>query len=180
MEEFSSAPLLWRRSTEEDPRSTSSIQSTRLDGFDRRHKVPDLSVAATVAGVSRRRTFHAMPPRAWSLADELSTLAHAVEATRRVADTATLPSDTAHDPVATAVALAGTLALVTTRLRDLGRVVRGEIDPRLLWAPHNAVEPDALGSVDDVIFRAWGPKRRAAEARRELARVERERARRRR
>ena len=120
-----------------------------------------------------------MPPRAWSLADELSALAHAVEAARRVANTANQPSD-ADNPVATTAMLEGTLALVATRLRDLGRVVRGELDPRLLRAPHNAVEPDSPGGVDDVIFRAWGAKRRAAEARRELARVERERARRRR
>ena len=120
-----------------------------------------------------------MPPRAWSLADELSALAHAVEAVRRVANTANQPSD-ADNPVATTAMLEGTLALVATRLRDLGRVVRGELDPRLLRAPHNAVEPDSPGGVDDVIFRAWGAKRRAAEARRELARVERERARRRR
>lgn len=71
-----------------------------------------------------------MPTRAWSLADELATLAHAIEATRRIADAASLPGDSTSNLAGTAEALAGALALVAERLHALGRVVRGELDPR--------------------------------------------------
>ncbi len=80
--------------------------------------------------------------------------------------------DSTRDPTATALALAGVLALVAARLRDLGRVVRGEIDPASLRAPHNAVEARAVSDTGDTIFRAWGPRRRLGHARTEIARAE--------
>lgn len=131
------------------------------------------------AGTAGTRS-HAMPRHVWSLADELATLAHAVEAARRTADAASLSTNTASGCTATAEALAGSLALVAARLDDLGRVVRGELDPRRMWAPHNAVASDAETDAGDITFRAWGPKRRATEARRVLAQIEGELARRRR
>jgi hypothetical protein len=160
--------------------STLGFESRKFGAFGRSLTVLDLPKVWPVARALFERTFLSMSPRAWSLADELTILAHAVEATRRLANDASQNSDATRDLTAMAAALSGSLALLGVRLRDLGRVVRGELDPRLLRAPHNAVELEAAGNADDVIFRAWGRKRRAAEARRELARVERERARRRR
>ncbi len=110
-----------------------------------------------------------MARRTWSLADELSTLAHAVDAARRVASDASTSACAKEELATTAEGLAGALALVSVRLRDLGRIVRGELDPRHAWAPHNAVVPDAASDAGDVLFRAWGPKRRAKEAHRVLA-----------
>lgn len=113
-----------------------------------------------------------MARRAWSLALELATLAQAIEAARIVADATSQPAGSMREPPATAEMLAGSLALTVARLRDIGRVVRGELDPRHMCAPHNAVPDEAANGADDVIFRAWGPKRCAAEARRALAQVE--------
>lgn len=113
-----------------------------------------------------------MPPRAWSLACELATLANAVEAARVLADTVSGPADTILPPNVMGETLAGALALVAMRMRDLGRVVRGEPDPALLRAPHNAIEPEAVDGASDVIFHAWSPKRRAGHARKELARAD--------
>ncbi len=113
-----------------------------------------------------------MARRAWSLALELATLAHAIEAVRIVADAASQPPGLMRDPTATAEILAGSLALTVARLHDIGRVVRGELDPRRLCASHNAVPDKAANDANDVIFRAWEPKRRATEARRALAQVD--------
>lgn len=119
-----------------------------------------------------------MPRRAWSLADELATLVRAIEAAQELAEAASEPSGARGAPTATLEALAGLLALVSARLGDLGRVVREELDPRFLWGPHNIVTPEAMNDAGDMVFRAWGPKRRAAEARRALAQAEDELARR--
>jgi hypothetical protein len=121
-----------------------------------------------------------MARRAWSLADELATLAQAVEAARGLADNQCQPSVSLGPTIAAEEALSGSLALVASRLRDLWRVVRSEVDPRLVWASHNGVEPDVESATLDVIIRAWGPKRRVVEARRALAQAEDELARRRR
>lgn len=94
-----------------------------------------------------------------------------------VADAASTSTDPTSDPPVTAATVAGALGLVAARLRDLGRVVSGELDPGLLRATHNAVEPEAVDDAGDITFRAWGPKRRAAHARRELTRAERDLAR---
>lgn len=116
--------------------------------------------------------YRVMLRRAWSLADELATLVRAVEAAQKLAETASEPSGARGGPTATLEALAGSLALVSARLSDLGRVVREELDPRFLWASHNIVTPEAMDDAGDMVFRAWGPKRRAAEARRALAQAE--------
>lgn len=114
-----------------------------------------------------------MARRAWSLALELATLAQAIEAVRIVADATSQPAGSMREPLATAEILAGSLALTVARLHDIGRIVLGELDPRHLCAPHNAVPDEAANDANEVIFRAWGLKRRAAEARRALAQVDR-------
>ncbi|HYO58519.1 hypothetical protein [Archangium sp.] len=40
------------------------------------------------------------------------------------------------------------LALVNARLRQVGRVIRGEEDAETLWAPHNAINPSPLPGDD--------------------------------
>ncbi|MFY0571131.1 hypothetical protein ACN28E_45880 [Archangium lansingense] len=40
------------------------------------------------------------------------------------------------------------LALVNARLRQVGRVIRGEEDAEMLWAPHNAINPSPLPGDD--------------------------------
>lgn len=96
------------------------------------------------------------PSRAWSLCHELSTIEHAVEGSgallAQVHDT---PGDE-RAMRARASEAEAMLSLVHRRLHDLGRVLRGELDPWLLAAPHNLVAPGAerTNPGEDVVFTA--------------------------
>ena len=96
---------------------------------------------------------HALP-RAWSLGHELSTIERAVEgAGSLLAQVHDTPGDE-RAMRARASEAEAMLALVHRRLHDLGRVLRGELDPWLLAAPHNLAEagdtPTNPG--EDVVF----------------------------
>jgi len=96
------------------------------------------------------------PRPTWSLGHELATIELAARACSgvlsQVAETHG-EERRARDLAAQAEAMATLLHL---RLRDLGRVLRGELDPWLLAAPHNVIAPGAeranLG--EDVVFAA--------------------------
>jgi hypothetical protein len=49
------------------------------------------------------------------------------------------------------------LALVRNRIELLRRCIRNEMDPALLWAPHNAVEDPAVSGEfpEDIILFSW-------------------------
>ncbi|HYH97031.1 hypothetical protein [Hyalangium sp.] len=48
------------------------------------------------------------------------------------------------------------LVLVELRLHQVERVLRGEEDPLLLWAPHNDVSPiQAEDEEHDLVLRSW-------------------------
>lgn len=96
------------------------------------------------------------PSRAWSLANELSAIEQAVEGSAtvlaRIQDTqGDLRAMQAWASQAEAV-----LTLAHRRLHDLGRVLRGELDPWLLAGPHNVVEPGVgrTNPGEDVVFAA--------------------------
>jgi hypothetical protein len=71
------------------------------------------------------------------------------------------------DHLRVASGLVATLNLVCVRVRDLGRVVRRQMDPADFWAPHNNTDatPDP-GEDPDVRFKAWNPRQVKAGRRR--------------
>jgi hypothetical protein len=94
------------------------------------------------------------PSHAWSLCHELDTIEHATAGAATVlAEARDTPGDgrAIRARVAEAEAM---LSLVHRRLHDLGRVLRGELDPYLLAAPHNVVGPFAghTNHGEDVVF----------------------------
>lgn len=84
--------------------------------------------------------------KAWSLTFELYMLGDAVEAARILTDAAAVDQlANEHDNQRAVASAAAVLTLVGLRVRDLGRVLRGEMDPDLLRARHNESEADAEG-----------------------------------
>ncbi len=96
------------------------------------------------------------PPRAWSLGHKLGTIEQAVEGSASVLARIQDAQGDLHAMQAWASQAEGMLALAHRRLHDLGRVLRGELAPALLAAPHNVVAPGAepLNSGEDVLFPA--------------------------
>ena len=100
----------------------------------------------------------------WALSHELGTIEQAIEgAATLLAQSHDTPGDEGAMRARASEAEA-MLSLVHRRLHDLGRVLRGELDPALLAAPHNVVASGAerLNSGEDVMF----PARLAVRARR--------------
>ena len=103
----------------------------------------------------------ASPSHAWSLGHELSTIE---QATAGCAMVLAHVHDTRGDERAIRARVSeaeAMLSLVHRRLHDLGRVLRGELDPWLLAAPHNVVGPGAglTNHGEDVVF---APKAKSA------------------
>ena len=99
----------------------------------------------------------ATPSHTWSLHYELAVIEGAVEGSATVLARV-------HDAPGDELALAervneaeSILALTARRLHDLGRVLRGELDPALLAATHNATDVDdhPVNTGSDVVF---GPR----------------------
>jgi len=111
--------------------------------------------------------------KACSLSLELEQLEHAAEAVTAlnnlVRDKRTVNDDEATQlPVLTGAVV----ALLSSRLRDLGRVVRGQRDPGEFWNQNcdTAPVPDA-GDDQDVRFAAWSDGEKAERASAEMARI---------
>lgn len=102
----------------------------------------------------------------WALSHELSTIEQAIEG---AATLLAQSDDTPGDEGAVRTQASAMLSLVHRRLHDLGRVLRGELDPALLAAPHNVFARGAerLNAGEDVVFparlavRAGRPTRRS-------------------
>jgi hypothetical protein len=111
--------------------------------------------------------------RACSLALELEQLEHVAEAatvlTNLVRDKRTANDD---EPARLPVLTGAVVALLGSRLRDLRRVVRGQLDPGEFWAPtcDTAPVPDA-GDDQDVRFAAWSEGEKAERARADMAQL---------
>jgi hypothetical protein len=97
--------------------------------------------------------------RAWSLHSELYTIEHATRAAALLLDT--IENNSGEDAYARDVARSteAVLTLVALRLRDLGRVLRGESPAESIRAPHNAVLVDEQAE-HDVVIGPRSPKRR--------------------
>lgn len=99
-----------------------------------------------------------LPLRAWSLCHELGTLELATQgAAAAIAQVYESQGDerAAREAAAQAEAM---LTLIHMRLRDLGRVMRGELAPEVLTGPHNVVPlKDARPNRgEDVVFASKG------------------------
>ncbi len=91
---------------------------------------------------------------------ELSTLHDAIEGARILVDgIAHDGHETEHNDRRAPISASAILALVCVRLNDLGRVLRGELDPEKLAAPHNVTSADDYGD-DDLILAATPTRRR--------------------
>ena len=97
-----------------------------------------------------------------SLTGELGELRRALQAALLLSD------GLDHDQLATGEdvrrapgAISAVLELVLLRLRDLARVVSGDLDPALFWAGHNAADEKPHPSDDpDVRFTERAQKRK--------------------
>ena len=98
-----------------------------------------------------RERLMAKRKKAWSLAYELYMLGDAVEAARLLTDAAAVCQlATEHDNRRAVEGASAVLTLVTLRMRDIGRVLRGEMKAEALRGPHNEGEEDPEGH--DVIL----------------------------
>lgn len=91
-------------------------------------------------------------PKTWALSSELHLIAGAVEAARMLSDAAAVGQfGTEHDNQFACDAASAVLTLAGLRLRDLDRVLRGDMPVDALRSHHN--ESDANGVADrDVVF----------------------------
>jgi hypothetical protein len=89
-------------------------------------------------------------PRAVSLTMELVNLEHALRGASLLAEL--LANQDLPDEETQRMAphcITAQLALVNARLRQVGRVIRGEEDAETLWAPHNATSPSPRPGDDE-------------------------------
>ncbi len=98
-------------------------------------------------------------PRAWSLHSELATIEQSIRGAELALEG--IEGDVG-DATAREVArcAAAHLTLVNLRLREIGRVLRGEVDAAKLYAPHNAAPVDGDEDTHDVLFPPRSSKRR--------------------
>ena len=97
--------------------------------------------------------------KAVSLSREMHLLIRTVDGVREAAER--LSESMSHDE-GLSLSIASNLTLLKERLRLIDRVVRGAVDPRVLWCPENNALPAVEGDSDDggdVLLRAWSDKR---------------------
>ena len=94
-----------------------------------------------------------------SLHHELNELAHLLEGARLLADELSLRGE--REDQTAALAIRAILAIAISRLHQLGRVLRGEADPRTILGPHNEVEGET--SEHDVVLQVWPPGGKGSE-----------------
>ncbi|MFH0899244.1 MAG: hypothetical protein V2A73_01315 [Pseudomonadota bacterium] len=105
------------------------------------------------------------------LSYELEEIRHAVEAAHLLVDALVNESlEMEEDKLEAPRAASAVLALVSSRLNDVCRVIHGTVDPAAILARHNdGVQTDE----PEVVFHPWSPEERARHARQELERTER-------
>ena len=100
--------------------------------------------------------------KAVSLSSELHVLASAIEGVRRRAEH--LGIDAGAEEGRDLQAIASQLTTLRDRLVLLDRVVRGTVDPRLLWCNENDALPpldDGIQDDEDVVFKVWSDRTEA-------------------
>ncbi|WP_244237571.1 hypothetical protein [Corallococcus llansteffanensis] len=95
--------------------------------------------------------------KAISLSAELAEIRNAVEGARFLADElATGGLEDRKRELQAPLTISAILVLVELRLHQVERVLWGEEDPLLLWAPHNDVSPiQAEDEEHDLVLRSW-------------------------
>jgi hypothetical protein len=95
--------------------------------------------------------------KAISLSAELAEIRNAVEGARFLADElATGGLEDRKRELQAPLTISAILVLVELRLHQVERVLRGEEDPLLLWAPHNDMSPiQAEDEEHDLVLRSW-------------------------
>jgi hypothetical protein len=95
--------------------------------------------------------------KAISLSAEMAEIRNAVERARFLADElATGGMEDRKRELQAPLTISAILVLVELRLHQVERVLRGEEDPLLLWAPHNDVSPiQAEDEEHDLVLRSW-------------------------
>jgi hypothetical protein len=110
----------------------------------------------------------------WSLGFELAEVGNAIAGVRMLIDMIdeTRARDE-YDEFMAPQAASAILTMIHTRLLDVGRVLRGEINPSQIWTPTNSTMPgtDDDPLVHDMIFPPWTPKQETIAAKRVLLRV---------
>ncbi len=94
-------------------------------------------------------TRHLHLARAVSVSNELATLQRAVEGANLLVEVARHGGVEDEDSAPQVVAI---LALISCRLRDLGRATRGTLAAEAFWAPHNAVVESGAKDQEDLIL----------------------------
>lgn len=116
-----------------------------------------------------------MPKRrsAVSLSSELHLVSRAIDGTRLLAEKWKELHFTEEELPRLAHAMHAMLVLVRERLVLLDRGVRNTIDPRHLSCPENEVIEEPSADDEDVVLRAWSPKKEAVRLRKDAERAER-------
>ncbi len=115
-----------------------------------------------------------MPKRrsAVSLSSELQLVTRAIDGTRLLTEKWKAHHFTEEEIPRLAMAMHAMLVLVRERLVLLDRGVRDTIDPRHLACPENEALEEPPGENDEVVLRAWSPKKEATKLRRDAERAE--------
>lgn len=90
--------------------------------------------------------------KAVSLSNEIITLQRAIEGAATLAE---LGRQGGLEDEDTEALISAILALVSCRMRDLGRAARGTLNVELFWAPHNAAIE--VPGEQDVLMRLTAP-----------------------
>jgi len=101
--------------------------------------------------------------KAISLSEELHHLMRTIDGVRELAEQV---GESAFHDGTLPLSIASNLVLVTERLRLIDRVVRGAVDPRLLWCVANDTLPPG-DSGDDVVLRVWSDEEAVRQLRKE-------------
>lgn len=100
-----------------------------------------------------------MKRRRVALSYELSEISDAIEAARLLGDAVcTHQLGTEHDRRTAPRALTAVLNLVGARLKDVARIVRGDLDPAAIYSHFNRTESNAA---DDIVLHVDGKNRTA-------------------
>lgn len=102
--------------------------------------------------------------KAVSLSEELHHLIRTVDGIRQLAERLNEPAF--HDLVLP-LSIASNLVIVKERLRLIDRVVRGAVDPWLLWCSENGVKK-GTDDANDIVVESWSDRQTIRRLRKNL------------
>ena len=108
-----------------------------------------------------------------SLSSELHLVSRAIDGTSLLTEKWKELHFTEDELPRLALAMHAMLVLVRERLVLLDRGVRDTLDPRHLACPENEAIEEPPGDDEDIVLRAWSPKKEALRLRKDAERAER-------